>query len=264
MKSLLKAAATLAFAGLVAVEPAFAARIELVAIPKRTAAALGSVATNGIVVTRTTLGVEVRSADELALPASARFVSPTPAAARVLQNSSVPRSLDFGFADSGTIDPGDSSQTATPLGSVVIPAEPSTDSSIPIELVLPVDFITALGSGFFGLTIIAGSGDTISVASLENPSLLFRKPLPLLETQSLRMSPDGGPPDAALSNEEPPSDGGPLVVPEPGWLMLLGSGLAALAVRARRQQRRRRLSLLPHSEDHGLHTPSSSFKPQSW
>ena len=223
MRSLRKAILTVAIAGsLGLVPPAFGATIEIIATADGQVFLIDgnplSFSTTGSVNTSQNVvpGQELRSIYEFNLSALVEPIVSATFLASVVQNSSAPGELSFfGFAGNGTIEATDATQTSNPLGSTTIATQPPTGSSIPITVTLSPAFIAGLGGGFLGLMTTVASLDTISVASLENPNASFIRPTLRLETQ------------------------GATPVPEPGSMLFVASGLAALAVRTRTKLRRR-------------------------
>jgi len=183
-----------------------------------------SFATDGIVILSQNFiaGQEVRGIYEFDLPTLTETILSVTFLASVDRNFAAPGGLSFfGFAGDGTIGPADATQTSSLLGTTTILTSPPPGSPIAIAVPLSPAFIAGLGSGFLGITTIAGSGDTITVASLENTGPLFIRPTLRIETQ-------GG----------PGQDLAP--VPEPGTLLSVAGGLVALAARARTKLRRRK------------------------
>jgi hypothetical protein len=222
MRSLRKATAAAAIAGSIGlVSPAFATTIDIVATADGQAFLLNgnplSTATTGIINTSQNVvpGQELRSVYEFDLSSLTESIVSVTFLASVVQNSSAPGELSFfGFAGNGTIEGTDTTQTSNLLGSTTISTQPPTGSFVPISVALSPGFIAALGSGFLGLTTTAGSLDTISIASLENTNASFMRPTLRVETQEA------------------------VAVPEPGSILCLASGLAALAARRRTMLRR--------------------------
>ena len=228
MRSLRKVILSAALAGsLGLVPPAFAATIDITATADGdvfvlngnalTAATGGNVNISQNVVP----GQQVRAIYEFDLPTFTETIVSVTFMASVVQNFQAPGELSFfGFAGNGTIEPADATQTSNPLGSVTVLTQPPPGSPISIAVPLSPAFIAGLGSGFLGLTTIAGSLDTINIASLENPNAFIRPTL-RFETQG-----------------SPGQD--PAPVPEPATLLSVAGGLVAVAARARTKLRRRR------------------------
>ena len=167
--------------------------------------------------------IEIRSVYEFDLPVLTEEIVSATFLATVIRNFTVPgEMLIFGFSGNGTIEGTDANQTSNLIGTVSIPmliftgtGPPVPNPPLPITVPLSASFVAGLGSGFLGLTTVAGLGDSIDVASLENPNVMLVKPTLRLETQAV---------------------GTPTVpVPEPGSLFLLSGAIAAFAVRARRK-----------------------------
>ena len=211
---------TLALAGSIGlVAPVSAATIDIVALADAQVSMLSLVPANGTTNLTQNVGgtaVEIRSVYEFDLPLLTETIVSATFFATVVQNFTVPGDMNvFGFSGNGTIEGTDANQISNLIGTVSIPNAIGGGASSLISVPLSVSFVAGLGSGGLGLTTVAGSGDTINVASLENTNGLFMKPTLRLETQ------DGGTP--------------PVPVPEPGSLWLLSGAIAAFTFRARRK-----------------------------
>jgi hypothetical protein len=165
---------------------------------------------------------ETRSVYEFDLPLlTSPLVSATFLGSAV-QNSAPPGLLSFfGFSGNGTVETTDATQTSNLVGSTTITAQLGSGLLVPIEVPLSLSFVQGLGSGFLGLTTTVGTADTVGIASLEtnNPAFLNN---PQFIRPTLRLvTADGGTP--------------PVSVPEPGTMLLVGSGFVALVARARKQ-----------------------------
>ena len=228
MRSLRRIILSAALAGsLGLVSPASAATIDITATADGDAFLLNgnalSAATGGNVnISQNVVpGQQVRAIYEFDLPTFTETIVSVTFMASVVQNFQAPGELSFfGFAGNGTIEPADATQTSNPLGSVTVLTQPPPGSPISIAVPLSPAFIAGLGSGFLGLTTIAGSLDTINIASLENPNAFIRP--------TLRFETQGGPGQD------------PAPVPEPGTMLSVAGGLIALAARARTRLRRRK------------------------
>lgn len=220
MGSRSRKAMTLALAVSIAlVAPASAATIEILASADGQVSMQNLSVGNGTTNLTQNVGgtaVEFRSVYEFDLPLLTETIVSATFLATVVQNFTVPGDMNlFGYSGNGTIEGTDANQTSNLIGTVSIPTAIGGGASTLISVPLSLSFVTGLGSGFLGLTTVAGSGDTISVASLENLNALFTKPTLRLETEAA---------------------GTPTVtVPEPGSLLLLGGALAAFTVRGRRK-----------------------------
>ena len=229
MRSLRKLITSAALAGSLGLaSPALAATIEITAIADGDVFLLnGNPATpatggNVNISQNVVPGQQVRAIYEFALPTLTETIVSVTFLASVVQNFQAPGELSFfGFAGNGTLEAADATQTSNPLGSVTVLTQPPPGQPISIAVPLSPAFIAGLGSGFLGLTTIAASLDTINVASLENTSPLVIHPTLRIETQ-------GGPGQD------------PAPVPEPGTMLSVAGGLAALAARARTKLRRRK------------------------
>jgi hypothetical protein len=160
--------------------------------------------------------IEGRSVYEFDLPVLTEVIVSATFVATVVRNFTAPGDMNiFGFSGNGTIEGTDANQTSNLIGTVSIPNVFFNFPPLLISVPLSASFVAGLGSGFLGLTTVAALGDSIDVASLENPNVMLVKPTLRLETQAV---------------------GTPTVpVPEPGSLFLLSSAIAAFAVRARRK-----------------------------
>jgi hypothetical protein len=168
---------------------------------------------------------EWRSVYEFALPILSETILSATFVASVTATTAPAVMSVFGYAGNGVIDLADANQVTTLIGATTLTAQPGPGTFLPITVALSPSFVEALGIGYLGLVTavsfesLPGCGsircaDYVEVASLENQSGF---PLP-----TLRLETQGG----TL----------PTAVPESGTLLLLGSGVIASALRARKRR----------------------------
>jgi len=158
-------------------------------------------------------GQELRSVYEFDLPVLSETITSATFMGTVVGNAAPPASLTFfGYSGNGVIDASDAVQLSNQVGSATVGAASSL-SPLVISVPLTASFVQGLGSGFLGLTTTVGSPETVLVASLGSTATV--KP-------TLRLETTAGTPST------------PSPVPEPGSMLLLGSGLIGAGCRRRR------------------------------
>jgi len=169
-------------------------------------------------------GQELRSVYEFDLPVLSDTITSATFLGTVVGNSAPPATLSFfGYSGNGTIDAADAVQLSNSVGSTTV-GTASSLSPVAISVPLTASFVQSLGSGFLGLTTTVGSPETVLVASLISSATV--KPTLRLET---------------AGTSTPGTPGTPTPVPEPGTMLLLGSGLIGAASRKRAAKHMRQL-----------------------